>query len=125
MSKDRGDFWQEINNGLEEVPFITTVAVAPSDPKVLYIGDKRVANRKAMYKSVDGGLSWQPIDILYPPSVIAIDPHSPQTVYIIINRCYPPFVSFKTEDGGETWKGYSIPIPGDIQKSPAVRWILH
>ena len=112
MSKNRGDFWQEINNGLEEVPFITTVAVAPSDPKVIYIGNERVANRKAMYKSVDGGLSWQPIDILYPLSVIAIDPYS-------------PFVSFKTDDGGETWKGYSIPIPGDIQKSPALQWILH
>ncbi len=78
---------------------VTAIAVDPEDPGVLYVGTENAG----IYKSINGGVSWQPIQKgLGSASIrtIAIDPQDPSTVYagVVNNGVY------KTTDGGQSWQ---------------------
>lgn len=82
---------------------ILAIAADFHHPGVLYAG----ANEKNLYKSVDGGNSWQAIwesplatVVAYKVSDIATDPHHPNTVYIGIS---PNTGIYKSVDSGITW----------------------
>ena len=59
-----GATWQPMSDGLESAP-VGAIAIAPSDPKTLYVGmghpEPRydIAAGDGMYKSTDGGAHWQ------------------------------------------------------------------
>lgn len=78
---------------------IQSVKIHPNDADIIYIGTRS----SGVYKSNDGGISWQPAnngitggDILQ----IVIDPKEPNTIYV----CERVVGVFKTEDGGATWR---------------------
>jgi len=74
----------------------TEIVTDPADASTLYAGG--VAG---MYKTTDGGESWDPINdglLDRPVNVIAIDPLMPSTVYIgAANEVY------RSTDGGTSW----------------------
>src|SRR5205823_6297709 len=53
-SDDQGNSWTGINRGLESSN-IRSLAIAPQDPKTLYLG----TNGSGLYRSRDGGNSWK------------------------------------------------------------------
>ncbi|MBX9626084.1 MAG: PDZ domain-containing protein [Gemmataceae bacterium] len=94
---------------------IGDVAVAPSDPKVLYLGTgeqnprNSVSYGDGVYKSTDGGAKWTNVGLnkTYSIAKIVVHPKDPNTVYVgAMGRVYGPNEErglFKTTDGGKTW----------------------
>jgi photosystem II stability/assembly factor-like uncharacterized protein len=113
-SFDAGRTWQPIFDG-QEIASIGSIAVAPSDPRTIYVGtgeaDMRsdVAYGNGMYKSTDGGSSWSPIGLTDTRQIgaIVVDPHDANVVYAAaLGHPYGPSEErgvFKTTDGGKTW----------------------
>lgn len=98
---------------------------SPSDPDTVYAG----AEDAAMFRSTDGGKSWQELanlrsakGHLWSPGAggmglhtIIIDPKRPERMFIAISAAG----AFRTEDGGQSWKpinrglksNYELPDP--------------
>lgn len=118
-----GGVWESINAGRTWVPIfdkepvasIGAIAVAPSDPRVLYVGsgeaDMRsdIAYGDGMYKSFDGGRTWTHIGLDDTRQIgsISIDPHDADVVYVAaLGHQYGPNAQrgvFKSTDGGSHW----------------------
>jgi photosystem II stability/assembly factor-like uncharacterized protein len=86
---------------------ITCMAVAPSNPNVVYAG----TGTGRVFRSVDAGRSWdlasRGIGIFNPYRIssAAVDPNSPSTAYVAGDR------AFKTTDGGAHWAPLSgLPV---------------
>ena len=94
---------------------IGALAVAPSDPNVIYAGtgetDIRadLASGDGMYRSDDAGATWKQIglDDSRQISRILVDPNDPRTVFVgALGHAYGPSDErgiYKSTDGGEHW----------------------
>lgn len=110
-----GATWQPMSDGLESAP-VGAIAIAPSDPKTLYVGmghpEPRydIAAGDGMYKSTDGGAHWQHAGLQTTRHIgqILIDPHDANTVLVAaLGHIFGPSPDrgvFRTTDGGATWK---------------------
>jgi photosystem II stability/assembly factor-like uncharacterized protein len=64
-STDRGETWTQMNVGLPEEASVSSVAVDPSDPQIVYAGGNDPGghtDRFGVYRSTDGGSSWSPFN---------------------------------------------------------------
>jgi photosystem II stability/assembly factor-like uncharacterized protein len=114
-SDDRGGTWKPI---FEDYPStsIGDLAVAPSNPDILWVGTGESNIFRAsmpgvgMYKSTDGGRTFAHMGLTDTQTIgrVLIHPTTPDTVYVAAsghewtdneNRGV-----FKTTDGGRTWK---------------------
>lgn len=116
-SSDEGLEWKNITDG--KLPgssaSIGAVAVAPSNPSVLYIGTGEDDIRNDMipgdgvYKSTDAGDTWQPAGLAETHSIskIVVSPKDPNVVYASsMGHVFVPDPNrgvFKSTDGGKTW----------------------
>ncbi len=117
-SEDAGKSWDHI--GLENVGQIGAVEIHPDDPNILYvaaIGQPFKNNEdRGLYKSIDGGKSWD--KILYLSDSIGIvdvefAPDNPNTLYAASWRAErKPWTiisgstnggAYKSVDAGKTW----------------------
>jgi photosystem II stability/assembly factor-like uncharacterized protein len=118
-----GGLWKTENNGQsfeplfenERVFSIGDVAVAPSDPDVLWLGSGEANNSRStywgdgVYKSVDAGKTWINMGLRESHHIgrIVIHPTDPGVVYVAaLGHLYsenPERGVFKTADGGKTW----------------------
>ena len=80
---------------------IVSIALHPSNPKILY-----VATNDAVYKSRDGGDSWEKFPSFSARRVttVAIDPQLPATVYAGTMGD----AVYKSPDGGQHWLPYNV-----------------
>ena len=91
------------------------VAVAQGDPNIVWVGTGEANPRNSVswgngvYKSTDGGASWQHmgLDRTFQIGRVAIHPTNPDIVYVAaLGRLWgtnPERGLFKTTDGGKTW----------------------
>jgi photosystem II stability/assembly factor-like uncharacterized protein len=112
---DYGYTWRNISDKYFKTGAIGAIAVAPSNPKILYVGTGDSAPRNTeltghgMYKSTDGGKTWSYIGLgaTHIISWIVIDPNNPDTVYAAaFGHLWAPNADrgvYKTTDGGRTW----------------------
>jgi photosystem II stability/assembly factor-like uncharacterized protein len=112
---DAGRTWQPIFDG-QDVASIGALAVAPSNPRVLYVGtgeaDMRsdIAQGDGMYKSTDSGKTWTHIGLADSQQIgrILIHPDNPDVVYVAaLGHPYGPNAErgvFRSRDGGKTWQ---------------------
>lgn len=119
-----GGLWKTTNAGTtwtplfdkEAVSSIGDVAIAPSDPQIVWAGTGEPNNRQSsswgngVYKSTDGGATWQHVGLKDTHHIgrILIHPLNPDVVYVAaLGRLWGPSKErglFKTSDGGRTWK---------------------
>src|SRR5437870_11112682 len=118
-----GGVWKTENGGLTWMPMtdktgimsIGAMAVAPSDPNVVYVGTGESCIRgnisygDGMYKSVDGGKTWSHIRLEDTQHIakIVVHPQNPDIVYVAaLGHAYGPNEMrgvFRSNDGGKTW----------------------
>jgi photosystem II stability/assembly factor-like uncharacterized protein len=112
---DAGTVWKPMFDH-EPVASIGAVAVAPSDPKVIYVGtgesDIRsdLASGDGVYRSDDGGATWKQIGLTDSRQIsrILVDPTNANIVYVgALGHAYGPSNErgvFKSTDGGAHWQ---------------------
>lgn len=91
--------WKRISMG-QEFPrdAISAIVIDPKDADVIYFGTQNAG----IYRSIDGGISWQPVQNGLGGTQIGslvMDPQNPQTLYagVVLGGVY------KTTDGGNHW----------------------
>ena len=111
---DAGVTWTPMFDG-QPIASIGAIAVAPSNPNVLYAGTGESDIRSALssgdgvYKSTDGGQTWKNIGLRDSRQIsrIVVDPKNPDIVYVgALGHAYGPNAErgvFKSTDGGTTW----------------------
>ena len=112
---DAGRTWQPIFDG-QHIGSIGAIAVAPSNPHVLYVGsgeaDMRsdISQGNGMYKSADGGKTWSRIGLTDSQQIgrIVVHPSNPDVVYVAaLGHPYAANAErgvFRSRDGGATWQ---------------------
>lgn len=112
---DAGRTWQPIFDA-QPVASIGALAIAPSNPRVLYVGtgeaDMRsdIAQGEGMFKSVDGGRTWTRIGLTDSQQIgrIIVHPMNPDVAYVAaLGHPYGPNAErgvYRTRDGGATWQ---------------------
>lgn len=119
-----GGLWKTKNNGTtfeslfdhQNTIAIGDMAVASSDPNILWVGTGTAASGRisllgdGVYKSTDGGKTWQNMGLENTRHIgrIAIHPENPDIVYVAAVGFHfsatPDRGLYKTKDGGETWE---------------------
>lgn len=114
-TEDAGRVWKPVFEG-EDIASIGAIAVAPSNPNVIYVGtgepDMRsdISFGNGMYKSTDGGKTWTHIGLVDTRQIasILVDPQNPNLIYVAaLGHAYGPNAErgvFRSTDGGATWK---------------------
>lgn len=113
---DGGQTWKPVTDGQIRSSSVGAVAVAESNPDVVYIGmgetDIRgnIMQGDGVYKSVDGGKKWthMGLDATQAIAKIRVDPHNPDVVYVAAlghpAGRNPERGIFKSIDGGKSWR---------------------
>ena len=112
---DGGNTYENISDGYFGGS-IGAVSVAESDLNVMYVGGGEktvrgnVSSGYGVYKSVDGGKTWQFKGLPESRHIprIRIHPSNPDVVYAaVLGNIYKPTTErgvYKSTDGGETWR---------------------
>ncbi len=111
---DGGVHWKPIFDK-EPIASIGAIAVAASDPNVIYVGTGEPCLRgdisygDGVYRSTDGGKTWENVGLKDTRHIasIVVDPRNPDVAYVAaVGHAYGPNAErgvFKTTDGGKTW----------------------
>jgi photosystem II stability/assembly factor-like uncharacterized protein len=112
---DAGRTWKPIFDR-EPTGSIGAIAIAPSDPRILYVGSGEGLQRPdlstgdGIYKSTDEGKTWVHLGLREGQQIpaIIVDPHDPNRVFAaVLGHPYganPQRGVFRSTDGGRTWQ---------------------
>jgi len=119
-----GGVWKTTDGGLNWIPMsdkekfssIGAIAVAESDPNVIYVGTGEACIRNnilqgnGMYKSTDAGKTWHAIGLEDTRHIgrLAVHPKNPDIVFVAaLGHAYGHNTErgvFRSTDGGKTWQ---------------------
>ena len=115
-TEDAGTYWTPVGEGQFNYASVGAIALYEKNPDIMYVGlgepqlRQSVSWGDGMYKTVDGGETWQHIgltDALHIANV-RIHPDNPDLVYVAsMGHAFGPNEEkgvFRTTDGGKTWK---------------------
>jgi photosystem II stability/assembly factor-like uncharacterized protein len=116
-TENGGVGWHNVSDGYFNTGTIGAIAVAPSDPNVIYVGTGEspvrgvsTSSGDGVYKSTDGGRTWRHIGLRLTRHVskIAVHPENPDVVYVGAQGSpWAPTEErgvYRSTDGGKTWK---------------------
>ncbi len=113
---DGGQYWENISDGQFSSSAVGAIAVSEADPNVLYAGTGESTIRldvswgDGVYKSTDGGESWQNAGLQDSHHIgqICIHPQNPDVVYVAaLGHAFGPNDErgvFRSTDGGGSWE---------------------
>ncbi|MFW6089172.1 MAG: WD40/YVTN/BNR-like repeat-containing protein [Gemmatimonadota bacterium] len=115
-TNDNGQTWSNICDEFFDVAPVGAVAVAPSDPNVIYVGTGSACIRgnvligEGVYKSTDGGKTWRFVGLPEAGQIGSIVVHPRDEDLVYLAALGNPFGKneergvYRSEDGGETWE---------------------
>jgi photosystem II stability/assembly factor-like uncharacterized protein len=115
-TENSGRTWYPISDDGIPIGSIGAIAVAPSNPDIVYVGtgepDIRSQNSYGigMFKSVDAGKTWTHIGLEATRQIgrVVVDPADPNRLYVAalghIYDANPERGVYRSLDGGATWK---------------------
>ena len=119
-----GGVWKTSNGGMTWTPMtdktgimsVGAIAVAPSDPNVIYVGTGEscwrgdISYGDGMYKSIDAGKTWKHIGLEDTRHIsrVIVHPANPDILFVAaMGHAYGPNETrgvFRSADGGKTWQ---------------------
>ena len=115
-TESAGQAWANISDGGIPIGSIGAVAVAPSNPDVLYVGTGsdairgNVSTGRGVYRSDDDGANWRYLGLREAGQIgrIRIHPDDPDVAYLAATGHpfgpNPERGVYRTRDGGESWE---------------------
>ena len=113
---DGGTYWENVSDGFFNSSAIGALAVAESDPNVVYAGTGETTIRTdvsygdGVYKSTDAGQTWRQVGLSDTRHIgeIRVHPRNPDLVYVAaLGHAFGPNQDrgvFRSRDGGENWE---------------------
>ena len=113
---DAGQYWYNVSDGFFNTSSIGALAVAESDPNVIWAGTGEstiridVSHGDGVYRSTDAGTTWRHMGLTDTRHIakVRIHPQDPNTVWVAaFGHAFGPNSErgiYKTTDGGETWR---------------------
>lgn len=115
-TESAGQAWENISDGGIPIGSIGAVAVAPSNPDILYVGTGsdairgNVSTGRGVYRTDDDGATWRYLGLRETGQIgrIRIHPDNPDVAYLAATGHpfgpNPERGVFRTRDGGESWE---------------------
>ncbi len=115
-TEDYGTSWHNVSDDYFETPSIGDIAVAQNDANIIYVGTgsdglrSNVIVGKGMYKSIDGGDTWEHMGLRETGHIgaVEIDPTDHNIVWVAaIGQAFNANEErgvYKTADGGQSWE---------------------
>ena len=112
---DGGLNWEPITDGKVPLGSVGSIAVAESNPDIIYVGTgsdgvrSNVSTGRGVYKSLDGGKSWEFAGLYNAGQIgaVRVHPSDPNTVWVAaygdIFKSNADRGVFKSTDGGKSW----------------------
>jgi len=113
---DGGMTWSNVSDGYFKNGSVGAIAVAESDPNVVYVGMGEACIRgnvspgDGVYKSEDAGKTWRHVGLAETQTIgrVRVHPGNPDVVYVaapghLFGR-NPERGVFRSRDGGKTWQ---------------------
>jgi photosystem II stability/assembly factor-like uncharacterized protein len=113
---DAGITWRNLSDGFFHRAAVGAIALAPSEPSVIYVGmgESTIRNNASfgdgVYKSVNGGLTWTHLGLEATRhiSTVRVDPANPDVAYVAaLGHAHGPNPErgvYRTRDGGASWE---------------------
>ncbi len=137
-----GISWTNVTDGYVKTSSVGAIAVAPSDPNVVYVGmgeyavrDQTTSYGDGVYRSTDGGKSWKHLGLQDTRVIsrIVVHPSNPDLAFIAAQgTAYVPSKDrgvYRTRDGGATWQKVlyvdETTGPADLMMDPTNPRILY
>ena len=115
-TSDGGSNWEVVSDKDFRTGSIGAIAVAESDPNVVYVGTGEepirgnASHGDGVYKSTDAGHTWKNVGLKDTRQIarVRVHPKNPDLVYVAAQgHIWGPNAErgiFRSEDGGKTWK---------------------
>jgi len=127
-TENSGHTWTPISDEGIPIGSIGAIAVAPSNPNIVYVGTGEPDIRSqhsygnGVYKSTDAGKTWTHIGLDATEHIgrIVVDQTNPNRVYVAalghVYNANPDRGVFRSTDGGATWKKvlFNQKMPNDV-----------
>ena len=113
---DGGTYWENISDGFFGTAAVGAIAIAESDPNVIYAGTGEacirndVSHGDGVYKSTDAGETWKNVGLPDSRHIarIRVHPQNADLVYVAaLGHAFGPNQQrgvFRSSDGGDTWE---------------------
>ena len=117
MGTPGGGVWKTTDGGIVWKPIfddthvasIGALALAPSDPNIIYVATGEQTDGNGVYKSTDAGKTWANIGLRDAKTLssIVVDPQNPNVVLVGVSGGQQPSSVrgvYRTPDGGKNWE---------------------
>ena len=113
---DAGITWRNLSDGFFRRAAVGAIALAPSEPSVIYVGmgESTIRNNASsgdgVYRSVNGGLTWDHLGLEATRHIasVRVDPTDSDIVYVAaLGHAHGPNPErgvYRTRDGGASWE---------------------